>query len=208
MLMSGVGSTTDRTVINIDLPSFAYELSRSMRASAKLFSLGKIPAISAVSALSCIFLYKENKKSDIKKLYMGLLIFAAALIPHLLSGPAHIPFRCIYLTVPGLAAAAEYIAERLNSEKIFTAVFIFFALSSNIYQASVFSQTGRFNIEVCMDTAVNDLVVYRTEQKSLELDLPDWYTEYMPEDITKSDWAFTGAVRAWYGDIALAGRRK
>lgn len=205
-IMYDVGALKGRAAVNIDMYTSLHEILKSLSVSSKLFSLGCSPAInSAVIAVAVIFLYNASGGNNIKKLYIGALLFFCALIPHILSGSAHIPLRCIYPGVLGLAAAAEYIAEKINAGKIFLSLFTVFALSSNIYQAEVFSDIGKFNIQVCMDTAVKDDIVYRTVRKKFDISVPEWYAEYMPENISQSGWAFTGAVRAWYKNIALSG---
>lgn len=205
IIMSDVGALAGRAALNIHYS--ADEILNSMLAALKLFFIGNKIFLPVLFTPFVIILYEKTSGSDIKKLYLGILLFFASLLPHMVSGSAHIPFRCVYPAAVGIALIFEYIAEKINIGRIFLPVFTMLAVSANLYQAMIFSETGRFNMRVCSETILSDNTAYRLDKKTLNTAVPDWYGEYMIEDITKSDWAFTGAVRAWYRNVDLDGNR-
>ncbi len=204
-VMAGTGGLADRTGLHFAPSLTLGALAKSAYASLRLFFIGNPlgTGLFMITGFGAFSLYRNSENTGREKLYIGALLFISAFAVHFATGAGYIPFRCVYPAVTGLALITEYTAESCRSGRAFLGIFTALSVASNAYQAQVFSETGRFNIQVCTDTRIEDGVVVRTERKELDLGLDEWYRNYVIEDITQSGWAMTGAVRAWHRDINL-----
>ncbi|MCH5185103.1 MAG: hypothetical protein J1F64_03160 [Oscillospiraceae bacterium] len=210
--MADVGVFSGRIVFAPDFLLTLSAAARSFAASLKLLFIGGFLGICGIISLfagGVVFVVYEKSEASEKaaaKLYIGISIAAVSLAAHFITGASYLPFRCLYPSAVGIALVCEYLSENINAGRVFAGGFAALALSANMYQADIFMRTAVFNRWVCGLCEVENGVVTGFEDiKRLgkKFNVPQWYEEYMIEDITQSRWAFIGAVRAHYGDVDL-----
>lgn len=153
----------------------------------------------------------EKRGDKVKQFAVGAVIFCASYVVHIVIGADFIPYRCHLPALIGLGLMADSIigAMNINIKRAVITVMIFLFTLANMYQADCYRRINEYDSVICKEIAegINednkreDMHIQGT--KSLYIEVPTEYERYILKNVTESDWALTGAVRAVSKDMEI-----
>ncbi|WHH58376.1 glucosyltransferase domain-containing protein [Petroclostridium sp. X23] len=175
-----------------------------------------------MSSLACLYVINDktdkNIKKNLLKIAIGLLLFWVPFGVNFLLKDIWISNRNAFTSFIGLGLMAEGMISTFNGGKIinyikglgiFAAVFIF--LIVNVSELTDYKSISEIDRKICSNvvSAIQNKEFYKGRKSAIVFGTRPVYIEqnmYFHEhihNVTESDWAFTGGVRAIAGNVKI-----
>lgn len=172
---------------------------------------GGLIAVSIIFSLIFLLKCDNVKERPNRKMVLGMIFFISPYIVYMMIGEKFMPYRCHMPSLIGLGLIADNIINTLtiNAKRAVICIMTMFFMLGNMYQSECYEKINMYDRLICKDIVNNlsgdyeneDIYVYNV--KPLYIDVLKEYERYILPNLTASDWALTGGVRAFAENLHI-----